>query len=172
MTVNRHVQGAKARTQGKAFEDRLTVSLEWYTAKGYASIEKTPEPMKVLRNMGRGQFLACFEKKAQPDFTGTIRGGRSIMFEAKYTTSDRLEQSRVLPGQADYLSRHLVLGARCYVIAGFATGNVYRIPWEVWQDMKQRFGRKYVREADLEIYRVEQKDGRLQLLKKGVYEQQ
>jgi recombination protein U len=58
------------------------------------------------------------------------------------------------------------------VIAGFATGNVYRIPWEVWQDMKQRFGRKYVREADLEIYRVEQKDGRLQLLKKGVYEQQ
>lgn len=171
MAVDRHRQGAAARTQGKAFEDRLAVSLEWYAVKGLAKIDKTPEPMKVLRSMGRGQFLACFVKKAQPDFTGTIRGGRSVMFEAKHTTSDRMEQSRVLPGQSDYLTRHQALGAKCYVIAGFSTGNVYKIPWEVWRDMKERFGRKYVREADLEIYRVEQSEsGRLKLLKKGAYE--
>ena len=73
------------------------------------------------------------------------------MFEAKFTSTDRMEQSRVLQGQANYLDRHQELGARCYVIAGFSSGAVYRFPWNVWRDMKKNFGRKYVTEADVEI---------------------
>ena len=73
------------------------------------------------------------------------------MFEAKFTSTDRMEQSRVLPGQAEYLDRHQALGTRCYVIKGFSSGAVYRFPWNVWQDMKIRFGRKYVTEANVEI---------------------
>lgn len=164
MTVNRHIQGAVARAQGKNFEDRLTVALDYYKARGLASIEKTPEPMRVIKSMGQGRFLACFEKKAQPDFTGTIRGGRSVKFEAKYTTGDRLEQSRVLPQQAEYLTRHQALGARCYVIVGFSSGRVYRVPWDAWAGMKEKFGRKYVKEDDLAIYLVTEKNGRLMLL--------
>ena len=169
--VDRHQQGARAKAQGAAFEARISSSLEWYALAGLASIEKTPEPMKILGSLGKGQFKCCFLKKAQPDFEGTANGGRSWMFEAKYTSGDRLEQSRVLPSQSEYLDRHDALGAKCYVIAGFSTGNVYRVPWRVWRDMKERFGRKYVRESDLEIYRVEQSEsGRLKLLKKGAYE--
>ena len=169
--VDRRRQGAAARTQGKAFEDRLQAAFDYYRVRGVASIEKTPEPMKVLRSMGKGQFLSCFVKKAQPDFEGTVRGGRSWMLEAKFTATDRLEQNRVLPSQTDYLNRHHELGAKCYVIAGFSTGNVYKVPWETGRDMKDRFGRKYVREADLEIFRVETApDGRLKLLKKGAFE--
>ena len=76
------------------------------------------------------------------------------MFEAKFTASDRMEQSRVLEGQANYMTRHQRLGARCYVVIGFQSMEVYRIPWEVWSAMKEHFGRKYVTEADVEKYRV------------------
>lgn len=162
--TDRHIQGAKVRAQGKAFEERIEAALAWYAFRGLAGIDKTPEPMKVIKSMGRGQFLACFTKKAQPDFTGTLQGGRSVMFEAKYTVTDRLAQSKVLAAQEEYLNLHESLGAECYVIAGFSTGNVYRIPWRVWRDMKDIYGRKYVREKDIQDYRVKQKNGRLWLL--------
>jgi len=73
------------------------------------------------------------------------------MFEAKFTSTGKMEQSRVLQGQADYLEGHQKLGARCYVIAGFGSGAVYRFPWNIWRDMKKHFGRKYVTEADVGI---------------------
>ena len=88
-----------------------------------------------------------------------------MRFEAKYTSADRMEQSRVLPGQAENLEQHHRLGARCYVIAGFASGEVYKIPWETWQNMKALFGRKYVTEKDIEKYRVAiARNGTLMLL--------
>ena len=73
------------------------------------------------------------------------------MFEAKFTAAGKMEQNRVLPGQADYLEQHQALGARCYIIAGFGSGAVYRLPWNIWRDMKKHFGRKHVTEADVEI---------------------
>lgn len=147
----RQLQGAVSKAQGKKFEDRLDKSFAYYRAHGFAIIEKTPEPMRPVKNLGNGRFEAFFEKKAQPDYKGTIKGGRTVMFEAKFTGIDRMEQSRVLKGQADYLDQHQELGARCYVIAGFSSGAVYRFPWNIWQNMKKHFGRKYVTEADVEI---------------------
>lgn len=70
------------------------------------------------------------------------------MFEAKFTAKDRMEQDRVEREQGEYLDRHERLGARCYVLAGFGSGEVYRIPWPAWRAMKELFGRKYVTEAD------------------------
>ncbi len=147
----RQLQGAVSKAQGKRFEDRLDKSFAYYRAHGFAIIEKTPEPMRPVKSLGNGRFEAFFEKKAQPDYKGTIKGGRTVMFEAKFTGTDRMEQSRVLKGQADYLDQHQELGARCYVIAGFRSGAVYRFPWNIWQNMKKHFGRKYVTEADVEI---------------------
>ena len=147
----RQLQGAVSKVLGRRFEDRLDKSFAYYRAHGFAIIEKTPEPMRPVKNLGNGRFEAFFEKKAQPDYKGTIKGGRTIMFEAKFTGTDRMEQSRVLKGQADYLDQHQGLGARCYVIAGFSSGAVYRFPWNIWQNMKEHFGRKYVTEADVEI---------------------
>lgn len=150
----RQLLGKIARERGKQFEGRIDASLEYYALKGFADIEKTPEPMKPLKDLGNGRFIACYEKKAQPDYKGTLKGGRSIMFEAKFTATERMEQSRVLEGQANYMNRHQKLGARCYVVIGFQSMEVYRIPWEVWSAMKEHFGRKYVTEADVEKYRV------------------
>lgn len=105
-------------------------------------------------SLGNGQFVACYVKKAQPDYKGTLKGGRSVVFEAKFTSADHMEQSRVLDTQASYMNQQTALGARCYVVAGFGTGGVYRLPWEVWRDMKDHFGRKYITEADLDEYKV------------------
>lgn len=163
----RQIQGAISKAQGKAFEERLDEAFAHYQEHGFAIIEKTPEPMHPVKNLGNGRFEAFFEKKAQPDYKGVIKGGRTVMFEAKFTGTDRMEQSRVLKGQADYLDQHQGLGARCYVIAGFRSGAVYRFPWHVWRDMKRFFGRKYVTEADAELaaYQVPvTRDGVLLLL--------
>lgn len=150
----RQLQGKISREKGKQFENRISQSLDYYRQRGFADIEKTPEPMKVLRRMDHGRFTACFEKKAQPDYKGVLKGGREILFEAKYTDGEKLEQSRVGELQADYMNRHQSLGARCYVIAGFSSGKVYRIPWGIWDDMKSHFGRKYVTEKDLEKFLI------------------
>ena len=147
----RQIQGAVSKAQGKKFEDRLDKSFAYYRTHGFAIIEKTPEPMRPTQNLGNGRFVAFFEKKAQPDYKGVIKGGRTVMFEAKFTSTGKMEQSRVLQGQADYLEGHQKLGARCYVIAGFGSGAVYRFPWNIWRDMKKHFGRKYVTEADVGI---------------------
>lgn len=146
--------GRKSRIKGKRFEARIDESWEYYRVRGMADIEKTPEPMKVLKSLDNGRFVACFEKQAQPDYKGIIKGGREVMFEAKYTSSDRIEQSRVSDEQRKTLNRHEKLGARCYVIIGYDSGEVYKIPWSIWESMKEHFGHKYVTEQEVSEYRV------------------
>lgn len=150
----RQLQGQRSRAMGKLFEDRLDESFAYYKATGFAAIEKTPEPMKILRRLENGRFIACFQKKAQADYQGTVKGGRTWIFEAKFTANERMMQSRVEKNQADYLDSRQALGARCFVIAGFSSGEVYRVPWDVWKNMKAHFGRKYVTEEALAKYRV------------------
>lgn len=150
----RQLLGKLAKEMGKKFEQRLDQTFEYYDERGYAIVEKTPEPMRPTKSLGNGKFIAYFEKKAQPDYKGTLKGGRALVFEAKFTSTDRMEQSRVLPGQQEYMEKHCKLGARCYVVIGFISGEVYRLPWEVWRDMKEIFGRKYVTEDDVQKYRV------------------
>lgn len=163
----RQLQGKASKAQGKLFEERLDAAFARYRENGFAIIEKTPEPMRPTESLGGGRFVAFFEKKAQPDYKGTIKGGRTVLYEAKFTQTSKLEQSRVTSGQAEYLNQHQALGARCYVLAGFATGNVYRIPWPIWRDMKAHFGRKYISESDsaMQDFKVFQtRDGILLLL--------
>lgn len=147
-------KGALARDLGGGFEDRLNQAFAWYGAQGLAHVEKTPEPMKIAKSLGSGRFVAYFEKKAQADYSGVLKGGRAVALEAKFTTGPKLEQCRVTPRQAAFLDQRQALGAWCYVLAGFGTGNVYRVPWVAWRDMKAVFGRKYVAEGDLEAFRV------------------
>lgn len=153
----RHLQGQRSQAMGKLFEERLDRSFAYYKAKGFAIVEKTPEPIKILSKPDKfRRFTACFVKAAQPDYKGTIKGGRTVVFEAKFTwaADQRIHQDAVKEGQVDYLDRYESLGALCYIIAGFASGAVFRVPWEVWKNMKAHFGRKYVTEEDLEEYRV------------------
>ena len=60
-------------------------------------------------------------------------------------------------GNGKFIARlddHLAAGAMCFVVAGFGNGDVFRIPWEVWRDMKTHFGHKYATPEELEAYKV------------------
>ena len=147
----RSIRGAQNRAAGLAFEGVIEASLKWYEAKGLAGIEKTPEPMKPLRKPNaRGQFLACYTKSAQPDFEGTLLGGRSVIFDAKHTTADRIEYKALSKEQADRLELHHKLGAHAFVVVAFDMEDFYRIPWPNFRDMKQIFGRKYIKRLECE----------------------
>ena len=117
------------------------------------ALKKTPEPMKVLRQLEDGKFVACFAKKAQPDFQGTLSSGRAVMFEAKSTRTGKIEQSAVTKEQADFLDEHLKMNALCFVVVSY--GDVYAaVPWSDWKRMKEMFGHKYMTREESQKYRI------------------
>lgn len=83
----RQIAGARAKAAGEYFEQQISGSLNWHEDRGLMKAEKTPEPMKPLKPLGSGKFIACYTKQAQADFCGTIRGGRAIRFEASRRTA-------------------------------------------------------------------------------------
>lgn len=163
--VQHSQKGLQSKRAGEHFENMITASLNWYCDKGVAFVEKTPEPMKPLRKPDRqGRFLACYTKAGQPDFKGTLADGRAVVFEAKHTDSDKIDQSRLTPEQVESLTLHHKLGAAAFIMVSVGLENFYRVPWEVWRDMKQIYGRKHMKLEDLEPYRVQYIAGILKLL--------
>ena len=45
------LKGKQNRAEGKAFEDRLDEAFAYYAKTGYALIDKTPEPFKIIRRL-------------------------------------------------------------------------------------------------------------------------
>ena len=42
--------------------------------------------------------------------------------------------------------------------------NFYRIPWTTWHDMKQIYGRKHIKQAELEPFRLQYISGVIKML--------
>lgn len=154
MTIDRRAIGAQSKSKGAWFESLLNRAFALYSKEGRAMIEKTPEPMRVIRSLGGGRFEACFERQAQPDYKGVLANGQMVVFEAKYTSSDIIRQNRVTDTQAAYLDSYDKLGAWCFILVGMGT-NVYRIPWKDWTTMHRRYGHKFMTESELEPYKVD-----------------
>ena len=148
------LRGAQNRAQGDIFEQIIDASCLYYRECGVAEIEKTPEPFRVTRRLTDYQFSGHFEKKAQPDYKGTLQGGKAIAIEAKHTEGDRIKQDRVTPEQTAALDRHYRLGAACFVLVSIKMNTFALVPWTTWAQMKQTFGHKYMTENELQPYRV------------------
>ena len=163
--VKRRAIGRRSHIAGDTFENIINGSCRYYRDKGAAIIEKTPEPMRPLRPYGRsGQFIACFEKQAQPDYKGVLCDGTAIIFEAKHTDSGRILESVITATQRRNLDEFQTMGAQCFVMVSMGFEKFYRVPWEVFGNMKSRFGRKYMTGAELEPYQLKQKNGTLLML--------
>lgn len=159
MSIDRVLAGKKAKSDGEYFERLINEACEKYKRDGIAFIEKTPEPMKVIKpySISKGQFITHFEKVAQPDYKGTLSGGRAICFEAKCTCKDRILQDRVTDAQMDALLTHAKLGAEVFILVGFFSKIIpsfYKIPFQIWYEMKLIYGRKYVLENEIQDYKV------------------
>ena len=154
----RQILGRRNRAVGDIFEKYISASCEYYWKQGYACIEKTPEPMRPLRPYGdrnTGQFIACYSKQAQPDFKGALCDGSCIIFDAKHTEKDRIQQNVITETQWMAFDKYEAMGAKCYVVVSIAMKNFYRVPWGVWKQMKELFGHKYMAAGvELEQYKV------------------
>ena len=160
--------------QGQHFEREILAGCRMYESHGIATIDKTPEPFRVTsKNHRTGEFTGRFSTHAQPDFQGTLYGGRSIMFEAKRTSKDRITRNVLTDTQMDVLEKHSRLGALCGVCICIQD-DFFFIPWNVWRDMKEMYGRQYLKPDDIEEYKVKF-DGAVHFLMhteelKGAYE--
>lgn len=146
--------GRRSKAEGAFWEETIEKACAYYSAAGLAEIQKTPEPMRPIRSLGNGKFIAHFSKMAQPDYKGTLKGGRAIVFEAKHTDKDRMLQSVISSEQEKELNKHLALGAECRVLVSFDFKRYFFIPWEVFRDMKARYGRKYIKPNDIPEYEI------------------
>lgn len=157
-------QGKRNKVAGEFFENIISATCTYYSDKGIAEIEKTPEPMRPIKNMKNGKFVAIFTKMAQPDYKGTLSGGKAIVFEAKHTDIARMKRDVISSEQEEKLNCHQKLGATCFILCSFGFESFFKVPWTVFRDMKENFGRKYITPNDLERYRVRYIGGVLHFL--------
>ncbi len=149
------VKGILNRANGVYWEEIIDAACEYYSRIGIAEIEKTPEPMRPIGSPNsKGQFLACFTKNGQPDYKGTIKGGKAVVFEAKHTDTNRMHQSVITDEQEKRLNNHFSLGADCFVLVSFGLIRYYKIPWDVFRSMKEHYGRKYITPDDIQEYEI------------------
>ena len=155
---NRQLTGRISHGIGENFEGKVTNICKLYEEKKLAKIEKTPEPMKVLKHIEDGKFEAIFTKAAQPDFKGVIKGGKTVVFDAKYTESDRIRHQVLSKHQREALLQYKELGAIAFILVGFNDGSMYRIDIETWEGMKENMGRLYIKKTELKEMNLEIKD--------------
>ena len=74
--------------RGKAWEQYLELFHARYERQGRAVVIRTPPPMRILRSIRPGQFLAVYEKEGPPDYL-LFCNGIAIMLEAKECKSNR-----------------------------------------------------------------------------------
>lgn len=160
----RAYQNGENRESGQMFEEIILEACNRYRVMELAEIDKTPEPFCIERPIGKGKFIGHFAKKAQPDFKGALKGGKTVVFEAKYTKTDRIVQGVVSDTQYRTLNNYQRMGAECFVLVCFGFQKFYKVPWSVFKTMKTQFGRKYITVSDLARYEVVFKDGILDFM--------
>ena len=141
----------KVRIEGTKFEKMLLWACLSYRRDGIAEISKIPEARRVVGRTGnRSSLMICANAgKAHPDFMGTLApGGKSVVFEAKHTDKDRIQQNAVSEFQDELLTSHQRMGASCYVMVSFQFREFFRIPYDFWKNMKSEVGRKYLLPTD------------------------
>lgn len=159
------LRGLLNRNVGENFEELIKISCEQYFRKGLAKVEKTPEPFKVIGGKhkncnGYWVFEGFFISPAQPDFKGTVKGGRAIVFEAKSIQGDQIKQSAVTEYQEKALEDHYSMGALAFVYVYSAQRHeCYRVPWTHWRDMKAIYGRKYITLEELRRFKIPERNG-------------
>lgn len=143
------LRGSRNRGNGAAFEVVLDAMFNALRRRKVAHVQKTPEPMRPVSAPRNGTFQAVFTKTAQPDYQGTLNGGRSVVLEAKYTDGDRIEQKRVSEEQSAELDKHTEFGAAAGVLVCFRFERFGLVPWMAWRRMKDILGRKYITAQDV-----------------------
>ena len=146
--------GLKAKRNGDMFEARLDYACQWYRQNGVACIEKTPENIRRIRPLDKGQFVAVYSSdKSQVDYKG-VYNGIGVAFEAKHFTGKSLPHARVKEHQLAMLKDFARCGGKSYILASHEDEDIYRIPLETWLRSIKYSGKKSVSLKDMDSYKV------------------
>lgn len=142
---------------GSRFEALIERACDQYRKEGLAIIYKNSEPLRPSGKFGKGGMIsAYYQKKSVPDFTGVLKGGQAIMFEAKHVTgSPSMPFSRLQEHQEEYLVNFEAMGAESYVLIGFDMTDFYMIPIDDYLNFKANNGKKSLNKNEIEDYRIE-----------------
>ncbi|MFL2071181.1 Holliday junction resolvase RecU [Marinilactibacillus psychrotolerans] len=155
-----------AKRNGENFERLIEMTCAYYSKMGVAYIQKTPEPMKPIKVINRAKrlFQAVYTMKAQPDFTGTLKNGKSVVFEAKHTDGTNIPFDRINDQQQEDLALHNHLGAMTFILISFNMKHFYAVPYKDWMQFKEHSGKKSVNQTDLVDYQISTEKGYLNIL--------
>lgn len=148
MAYSRNFRNRMSNNQGQLFERLIDQACLYYRTKELAMIEKTPEPFRVKKKNQDNTFTGWFTGKAQPDYKGTVKGGQALVFEAKFTSTDRIKKSVITDNQAACLDLHEEMGALVGVCCMIGKTAAF-VPWNEWKQMNRLFGRQYLLEVEL-----------------------
>ena len=124
--VARRRAGAVAHARGDAFEDVLAPHHDTARAEGIADVRKVGAPVIVGR---KGKPLR-WAGVGPADYVGTLRGGRSLVVEAK-SVDGRLSLAHVAPHQRAHLDACAALGGLSLLALHVYTCGVYVVEWTV-----------------------------------------
>ena len=150
------VNQRKRVKSGSRFEKLIEIACGRYRKDGTAIIYKNSEPLRPSGKFGKGGMVsAYYQKKSVPDFTGVLKGGQAIMFEAKHVTGKKsIPFSRMQEHQEQYLIDFGNMGAKSFVLIGFDMTDFYMIPIDDYLNFKENNGKKSLNKSEIEMYRV------------------
>lgn len=116
--------GAVAHARGDAFEDVLAPHHAVAAAEGIADVRKVGAPVIVGR---KGKPLR-WAGVGPADYVGTLRGGRSLVVEAK-STATRLSRNDIPEHQREHLDACAALGGLALLAVELRGKGVYVVEW-------------------------------------------
>lgn len=163
--------GRQSKKIGQYFEDLISMSCQCYEDEGIAKIEKQSEPLEPIGvqkdrygRVRQGFFIAVYKAKSGVDYKGTLKGGRTVCFEAKHTDTGIMQRTRLADHQIEYLRKYESLGALCFVLLSYDLQSFYAIPFKEWDEMKLNFGKVSLREKDIAKYKIKTMGKRIMFL--------
>ena len=101
--------------RGAILEDLITYTSEQYKKNGIAVINKVPTPVTVLKS-GKG----FFKGKSTVDYTGALKGGQFVCFEAKETKqTSSFPLKNIHQHQIEYMRNITECGGLAFLIVRF-----------------------------------------------------
>ena len=116
--------GAVAHARGDAFEALLSRHHAAALAEGLADVRKVGAPVVV----GRGGAPKAWAGVGPADYVGTLRGGRSLVVEAK-STATRLSRADIAEHQREHLDACAALGGLALLAVELRGRGVYVVEW-------------------------------------------
>ena len=142
----RSVGARRAHARGDAFEALLSAHHERAAERGLADVRKVGAPVIV----GRGGAPKAWAGVGPADYVGTLRGGRSLVVEAK-SVDGRLSLAHVAPHQREHLDACADLGGLALLAVELRGKGVYVVEWATapWRVSRRHVSGTLVQGRDL-----------------------